>query len=263
MEGIYIAVTTKKTYTVNFNRAVKENITVSLPRLDGDTKYQAVISSDGEVVGGKYNPAKNTIDVKIKESGKYTVKENLKDFADIKNKSKEMQDAIKLLASKGIIAGKTATTFDPDGSISRAEIAALIVRTLSKIDKSATVGFKDIKTNEWFYHVAGSSKKYGIINGYEDNTFRGNLQIKKDQIIAVSARTLRAEMKYKDPTNISTYLGSYKDNVKIANWAKTDIALATRENLVLKRVDGNFTGDDNMTRGDAAIIIKRLFDKLW
>lgn len=263
LEGIYIAATTKKTYTVNFNRAVKENITVSLPRLDGDTRYQAVITSDGEIVGGKYNPAKNTIDVKIKESGKYTVKENLKDFTDIQNKSKEMQDAIKLLASKGIIAGKTATTFDPDGSISRAEIAALIVRTLSKIDKSAPVGFKDIKTNEWFYNVAGSSKKYGIINGYEDNTFRGNLQIKKDQIIAVSARTLRAEMKYKDPTNVSAYLGNYKDNAKIANWAKADIALATRENLVLKRVDGNFTGDDNMTRGDAAIIIKRLFDKLW
>lgn len=70
-------------------------------------------------------------------------------------------------------------------------------------------------------------------------------------------------MKYKDPKDTIVYLNSYKDNTKIALWAKGDISLATRENLVLKRVDGNFLGDDYMTRGDAAIIIKRLFDKIW
>jgi len=259
-----IASSSTKTYQVSFNKGtLTENITVSLPKASGDAKYQAVLKQDGTPVGGKYNPATNAIDVKIRESGTYTVKENKKDFTDIQTKSNEMQEAIRVLASKGIISGTSATTFSPDSPISRAEIAALIVRTLSKLDPNADGGFSDVSRNDWYFGVAGSSKKYNIVKGYDDNTFRGGTTITKDQIVAVSARTLRAEMKYSDPVDIEMYLSGYTDRSSIPDWALADISLATRENLVLKRTDGTFLPASNMTRGDAAIILKRLFNRIW
>lgn len=237
------------------------SITVSLPSSSGNTTYQAVVSANGQATASKYNPATTTMDGKINTSGTYTVKTNEKDFTDIANKSAEMQKAIRYLASKGIISGTTATTFSPDGSINRAEIATLLVKALGKLDSTATASFSDVTKGNWFYTAAASSQRHKLINGYEDNTFRGTTNISKVQIVAVSSRVLKAEMGYKEPASPATYLSRYSDGV--ADWAQPEVSLATRENLVIYRTDGTFSGDRSMTRGDAAIIIYRLFQRIW
>ena len=236
-------------------------ITLSLPSGAGNTDDMALVKESGETASSKYNPATTNIDGKINESGRYLVVSNSVSFQDIANKSAEMKKAISVLASKGIIKGVSSTQFNPDGSISRAEIAALLVRTLGKLDNKAVSTFSDVSRSMWFYSVAASSQRHNLINGFPDNTFRGNNSILKEQIVAVSARVLKNEMKYKAPSNASTYLKRYKDGV--AAWAQPEVALATRENLVVARRDGTFSGGKTMTRGDAAIIMYRLFQKLW
>ena len=237
------------------------SITVSLPSEGGDTTYRTVATSDGTATASKYNPATTMMDGKVNISGTYTLKSNEKDFTDIANKSTEMQKAIRYLASKGIINGTTATTFSPDGSINRAEIATLLVKALGKLDSTATASFSDVTKGNWFYTAAASSQRHKLINGYEDNTFRGTTNISKVQIVAVSSRVLKAEMGYKEPASPATYLSKYSDTID--SWAQSEVALATKENLVVYRTDGTFSGDKNMTRGDAAIIIYRLFQRIW
>ena len=237
------------------------SVTLSFPSANSSGANEAVVNESGAASSSKYNPATVTMDGKVNTSGKYTVKSNEKDFTDIANKSAEMQNAIRYLASKGIINGTSETTFSPDGSISRAEIAALIVRALGKLDSTATASFTDVTTADWYYSAAASSQKNGIINGYSDNTFKGKNPIIKQEIVAVAARVLKNEMNYKEPANTQTYLAKYSDTV--AGWAQPEVALATRENLIVYRVDGTFSGAKNMTRGDAAIIIYRLFQHIW
>jgi hypothetical protein len=174
-----------------------------------------------------------------------------------------MQEAINILAAKGIISGTSATTFSPDAPITRAEIAALITRTLSKFDSNADGGFADVSRNDWFFGAAGSAARHGIMNGTSATTFAPRVNIPKDQIVAVSARVLRTEMRYRNPTNVEGVLAVYTDAGSLANWSRTDIALATRENLVVRRTDGRFNPNEMMTRGDAAIILYRMFMKIW
>ena len=252
----------KATVKVNLPNGKTTNpVTVSLPSGKGDTTYQAVVNTNGEAATSKYNPARTTMDGKISTSGSYTVQVNVKDFSDIANKSQEMQNAIRYLASKGIIGGTGDGKFTPDGSITRAEIAALMVRALGKLDNSAKSTFTDVTATDWFYATAAASQKSKLINGYEDNTFRGKNQINKEQIVAVSARVLKNEMGYKEPSNPASYLGKYSDSV--VEWARPEVALATKENLVVYRTDGTFSGSKGMTRGDAAIIIYRMFQRIW
>ena len=201
------------------------------------------------------------MDGKINTSGTYTVQTNEKNFADIANKSAEMQKAILYLTSKGIINGTSATEFSPDGTINRQQIAALIMRALGKVDNTAKPTFTDVSSSSSLYHAIASSQKHKIINGYSDNTFRGANVINRSQIITVAGRVLTTEMNYKTPSNASTYLAKYSDTVP--DYAKEMVALATRENLVVYRTDGTFSGAKNMTRGDAAIILYRLFQKIW
>jgi len=132
-----------------------------------------------------------------------------------------------------------------------------VLRALGKLDPDANANFKDITRRDWYYGAAGSAVCFRLISGYEDNTFRGGLQV-----VSISARTLRSEMGYGKLANPSGFL-YYGDRAAIADWTIDDIALATRENLVLKRSDHSFNPDAYMARGDAAIIVKRLFDKIW
>ena len=237
-------------------------ITVSLPTdKSTDTTYQAVVSSTGTTTASKYNPATTNIDGKVNASGTYTVEINEMDFTDITNKSTEMQKAIKYLAAHGIVMGSGGTNYSPNDSISRAELTALVLRALGKVDSKATPTFTDVTTANWYYATAASSQKLGYITGFEDNTFRGTTTINKEQTVVVAARVLGGEMNYKTPSNIATYLSKYSDTV--VSWAQPQVALATKENLVVYRTDGTFSGAKDMTRGDAAIIIYRLFQRIW
>lgn len=253
--------TTKK-IAINFDTDKTKTMKISFPGLKGDSKYMAIVDENGNPVGGRYNPATGAIEAKIAESGVYQIVNNEKDFEDIKNLSKEMQESIKILAAKGIIEGTSAKEFSPEDSISRAEVAALLLRVLSQVDPNADGEFVDVKKSDWFYGTAGSAKKYGMILGFEDNTFRGNTTIAKDQILAIASRVLKREMKYKTPDNISEWL-TFTDASVIADWAREDIALATMANIITRSEDNTIKSNEDMTRGDAALIIMRLFYKIW
>ncbi|MCL1835749.1 MAG: S-layer homology domain-containing protein [Oscillospiraceae bacterium] len=263
MDAAPFANRTTGAYVITFNKPVSEKIKLSLAPIDGEPQYQAIFDGKGEAVGGKYNPATNKLDAKISESGAYAVADNPKDFADISLKPAQMQEAITVLASKGIINGKNSTEFDPDSAITRAEIAAIIIRALARLDNDADGGFDDVCSEDWFCGAVGSAKRHGIVNGTSGTTFSPQRTIRKDQIIAIAARVLRAEMKYSDAANMYAILSSYTDATAIAPWGLADIALATREGLVEQRDDGAFDGAAAMTRGDAAVVVYRLYLKLW
>lgn len=253
--------TTKK-IAISFDTDKTKTMKISFPGLNGDSKYMAIVDENGNPVGGRYNPATGAIEAKIAESGVYQIVNNEKDFEDIKNLSKEMQESIKILAAKGIIEGTSAKEFSPEDSISRAEVAALLLRVLSQVDPNADGKFVDVKKSDWFYGTAGSAKKYGMILGFEDSTFRGNATIAKDQILTIASRVLKREMKYKTPENISEWL-TFSDASVIADWAREDIALATMANIITRSEDNTIKSNEAMTRGDAALIIMRLFYKIW
>jgi len=250
-------------YELTTSKKLEDNITISLPALNGDTTYQARQNGNGAIVRGKYNPTTNMLEAKVNEGGSYSVVINEKDFGDLNTKATEMQKAIKYLASKGIINGRREAEFDPNSSISRAELTALIMRALSKVDPNADGNFSDVKSADWYFGAIGSAKRYSIVNGMSETTFEPATIIKKDQILAIAARTLVSEMKYNKVTDIDMYLNLYNDKADLADWSLSDLALATRENLVVKRVDGTFNPTEAMTRGDAAIILYRLFLKIW
>ena len=251
-----------KTLSVSFNTDKTQSVKISFPGLNANSQYMAIVDENGKPVGGRYNPATGAIEAKISESGIYQIVNNEKDFTDIKDKSEEMQESIKILAAKGVIEGTSATEFSPDDSISRAEIAALILRVLSQVDPNADGGFADVKKSDWFYGTAGSSKQYGLIVGFEDNTFRGNAVIEKDQILTIASRVLQKEMKYKKPASVNDWL-KFTDAGNISEWAKADIALATMANIITRNADNTIHSKENITRGDAALIIMRLFYKVW
>ncbi|MDR1644130.1 MAG: S-layer homology domain-containing protein, partial [Clostridiales bacterium] len=219
--------------------------------------------SEGANTGGIYDPGSGTFMAKIEKSGVFNVALNEKDFSDIKKEHSQVQKAIKALASKGVINGRTPTEYEPSDKITRAEVATLFVLALKKLNANADGGFIDVKKSDWFFGAAGSSKNQSLIAGYEDNTFRGNTNIPKAQIISISGRVLANEMGYTPPPEDEEYPYKFKDDSEIPDWAIGDIYLAEFAGIVSHRVDGLFDSYEEMTRGNVAVLIWNLYQRIW
>jgi N-acetylmuramoyl-L-alanine amidase len=184
----------------------------------------------------------------------YTVVENNKSFGDVASHWSKAD--VELLANKLVVEGSSDTTFEPERNITRAEFAALAVRSLGLTPAATASTFKDVKADAWYASAVATATYAGIINGYEDNTFRPDAQINREELAAIAIRAL-------DYANISTnvpdpqtVLSKYKDSNKIV-WAQKEIAAAINAGLINGITDDTISSASNATRAQSATVLKR------
>ena len=237
--------------------------TLSLPANGANPETLILFNEHGEIQHTKYNPATGNIDANIRASGTYILQEHTVSFADISHKSQMMQDAIIRLASRGIMRGTQEGYFYPDDLITRAEFVSAIVMAFDALDFSASTTFTDLNPADWYFQAIATAEHMRIIEGFPDNTFRGELYIPKDQLVVGAANTLVEQMGYFIPQDIEAALMRYLDRNQLAGWSEGGIALATNANIVIFRTDSLFAPQSIMTRGDAAIVLDRVFARVW
>ncbi|MBR2404135.1 MAG: S-layer homology domain-containing protein [Clostridia bacterium] len=99
---------------------------------------------------------------------------------------------IEHLCGYGIIEGYPDGTFRPSGNLTRAEFAALIRRFIKSAEiKTASnkVVLSDID-GHWAYDDISFIAKAGLIDGYEDATFRPDREITRAEVMSVINRIL-------------------------------------------------------------------------
>ena len=109
-------------------------------------------------------------------------------FSDISTGTK-LSEAVEKLVAYGIITGYEDGTFRPDGSITRAEASAIIARfegIATNLPVDAITGFKDLDedtSSAWARPYVKACVNAGIINGFDDGTFRAKETVTYEQII--------------------------------------------------------------------------------
>ncbi len=109
------------------------------------------------------------------------------EFSDIEAGT-TTETAVSALVEKGIISGYPDGTFKPDGSITRAEFAAVITRFKGVADSAAdaVTGFADLDADAgsaWARPYVKAAVDAGIINGFNDGTFRAGESVTYEQAI--------------------------------------------------------------------------------
>ena len=239
------------------------NAVVSLPATEAEKDTLVMFNADGEPQLSKYNPVTGTIDTSISESGVYELREYSVDFNDIEDKDAMMKEAITQLASRNIMTGNAEGAFNPDDLITRAEFISAAIRVFDMLDYDAVTGFIDVTRSDWYYHAVATAEQENLMSGYEDNTFRGDNRIPKDLMVVITANMLIEQMGYIVPADIEAELQRYLDREEIERWSEDGIALATQANILIYRIDGLFAPQSTMIRGDAAIVLYRVFNKVW
>ncbi|MBP1991629.1 S-layer homology domain-containing protein [Paenibacillus eucommiae] len=151
---------------------------------------------------------------------------------------------------KGIITGYPDQTFRPNNVISRGEFVALVNRAFRYSDMSP-ISFKDIKQTDWVYQEVQKAIAQGYINGFDDNTFRSNQQINRQE----TAMILSNILKLNAPG--STTPITLTDSNVIPSWSKMAINNIVSKGIMDKYQDGTFQPLRQMTRAESVVAIKK------
>ena len=159
---------------------------------------------------------------------------------------------IEKLATKGLIEGYPSGAFMPDRALSRAELAALLVKSkgIEPPPSVSTNVFSDIAPSHWAARYVKEALNMGLVRGYPDGTYRPNNRITRAEGVAVMARF--GEL----PMQASLNTPSYPD-LTASYWGTPFIESAKTAGM-LDYIDGhNFEPRRELTRAEAVSMLSK------
>lgn len=165
------------------------------------------------------------------------------------------QPAIEALASREIINGKTQNLFEPESTMTRAEFAAIVVRSLG-LKPAINDKFKDVPATMWYAGYIGTASSYGIVQGTSqtaDAIFNPNGKITRQEaavMIARAAKLCGMDISLNNGM-IRDTLAQFGDYVKSDAWAREALAFCYKENI-LDQADLDIRPKDDILRSEIA-----------
>lgn len=169
------------------------------------------------------------------------------------------QEAIERLYRLGVVDGRTATAYEPDSSLTRAEVAKValnvfhheLVDDLSVLDQ-----FSDIDRSEWYVQVLATALQDGVMDGYGDGTMRPNAFVTRAE--ALKILLIAAGLNLEDFKDENLPFVDVKDDA----WYRSFVAFAYSNDIVNGKTIDSFDPDAFITRGEMAVIAVRILD-MW
>ena len=133
----------------------------------------------------------------------------------------------------GIINGKTQNLFEPDSTMTRAEFAAIIARSLGLPEKNNGI-FTDVSENDWFCSYINTAYSYGIIKGICENKFNPNGTITREEAAVMVTRAAKLCGMDTELENVAVrdVLSQFSDYVKASEWSQTSLAFCFDEEIL-------------------------------
>lgn len=161
------------------------------------------------------------------------------------------QAAVEYVYRNGIMTGTSVTTFEPGTTLSRAMVAQILYNLEGQPAVTEATTFTDSGTH-WAAKAIAWAQETGVVNGYEDNTFRPNKAVTREEL----AQMLYNYAKVKDyDLAASGDLTAFPDGEEVSSWAETAMAWANGNELINGHDDGTLEPGGDSTRAQAASIL--------
>ncbi|PZN08556.1 MAG: hypothetical protein DIU76_02345 [Bacillota bacterium] len=219
----------------------------TLWRLDGD----GIAAAPSRSVGGELTAL-------VRRSGVYGVAVRQHSFRDVAGHWAAWE--IGLAFACGIVNGKTPNVFAPSADVTRAEFAAMLVRSLGlEADPAGAGRFRDVPAKAWYVGVVGAALASGIVKGTSETTFTPGAPITRLQLTVMIGRALRLQG-YRLEGSVDEVLARYQDARQVGSWAREDLALAIQEGIVKGVSETRLDPHVHATRAQVAVMLVRLLD---
>ena len=175
-------------------------------------------------------------------------------------------EAVSAAVDNGLLYGKSATVIDPNGDMTRAEMAAIINRSFGCYVKADISKYTDVSKSKWYYDDIAMAVQMGTYNGRSNSAMAPDAPISRQEAMTVVARAL--ELDY--DAYAKTDLSAFSDRSDISSWALPYVRAMVGADYIHGR--GKVLAPlDNITRSEFAqifyniigtyIVSKGIYDK--
>lgn len=157
------------------------------------------------------------------------------------------------LVYRGVVNGMTATTYEPEGKLTRAQFVKLLACSLEEAETLKTYEgqhpFKDSE-GHWAEAYIAWAKDKGIVEGVSATEFDPEAPITREQMATIFGRyALKQGIELPKSDNAA---GSFPDADKISEYAREFVELMRIAGILNGYEDGTFRPQGNATRAEAA-----------
>lgn len=182
-------------------------------------------------------------------------------FADLQNHWS--QGDVLLLANKWLLQGKTASSFAPGDTVTRAELAVLLARALQLPEQAGTSIFEDVDDKDWYAAEVQSATKAGIIQGAGDGGFHPDRAVTRQEMALMISKSMTYLGKEETQGSIEQMsLEGFSDQEEIASWAHDAMIKIVQAGIMQGDQHGALRPDETCTRAEMAVMIVRMLKEI-
>lgn len=171
--------------------------------------------------------------------------------------------AIYALVEEGVVNGKSAVSFQPNGLVTRAEFLKMLSSAILTPEEIAEykelVIFQDVSSGQWFAPYVNWGFQVGIAQGHTEELFAPGGFVTREEAAVFMARFAEAFPQMADLTEQEEEK-LFSDAGSIAPWAEEGVSRCQRAGILSGYEDGSFRPKSETTRKEAAVLLCRLLD---
>ena len=188
----------------------------------------------------------------VSASAANTVTRKATDFKDY-DRTAWYAEAVSAAVDNGLLYGKSANVLDPNGDMTRAEMAAIINRSFGCYKTADISQYKDVSKSKWYYKDVALAVQMGTYNGRSSSAMAPDAPISRQEAMTVVARALELDYDSYSKTDLS----AFSDRSEISNWALPYVRAMVGADYIHGR--GKVLAPlDNITRAEFAQIFHNI-----
>ena len=151
---------------------------------------------------------------------------------------------------KSYMSGGSDGLFHPDRPLTRAEMAQMLYRIVTE-QPSRAAAFSDVPSDSWYAPAVSAIAGLGLLEGYQDGTFRPDQPITRGEAAQALSHLLPAGGAGKEFRDVPPGHPHY-----------AAISSAGGYGLFQGGPEGNFSPDSSLVRAEAAVVFNKLLDRV-
>lgn len=163
--------------------------------------------------------------------------------------------AVVYVYGKGYMKGTGKTTFEPQGQVTRAEVATILY-AMAGNPPTISNKFNDVNSGDWYFKPVNWAADMGIVAGYGNKQFGPKDKVTRQQLVTMLYRYSIYHGYLKGNEEAAMGLAGYPDVEAIAEWAYKPFAWAVANKLIAGNEKGYLNPQGNATRAEMAVILK-------
>ena len=184
---------------------------------------------------------------------------SVNDYVDVPQNA-WYRSAVDYVVQRGYMVGATANQFNPEGAVTRAQIAQIFYAMNGKPSAGKKPRFSDVSSDAWYAAAVNWAATFGAVSGYPDGSYHPMEFITRQQLATILYKYAQLKGYAVEGEGRGIGRGGYADVQEVGTWAWEAMAWCVHKGII----SGSNIGlepNAHATRSQIAAILKSYDEK--